>query len=67
MGTLNDRNGQPISAPGLWSINFGNGGRGGDSATLYFTAGIAGNGDPIYSYGLLGSIQPSIRAIDGCC
>jgi uncharacterized protein (TIGR03437 family) len=59
MGTLNDLNGRPISMPGLWSINFGNGGRGGDSATLYFTAGIAGNGDPIESHGLLGSIQPA--------
>ena len=58
IGTLNDVSGRPISMPGLWSINFGNGGRGGDSATLYFTAGIAGNGDPIESHGLLGSIQP---------
>ena len=63
MGTLNDTNGQPISMPGLWSINFGNGGRGGDSATLYFTAGIAGNGDPVESHGLLGSIQPSPFAL----
>jgi uncharacterized protein (TIGR03118 family) len=63
LGTLNDRNGQPISIPGLWSINFGNGGRGGDSATLYFTAGIAGNGDPIESHGLLGSIQPAPFAL----
>lgn len=59
MGTLNDVNGRPISMPGLWSINFGNGGRGGDLATLYFTAGISGNGDPIESHGLLGSIQPA--------
>lgn len=59
MGTLNDVSGRPISMPGLWSINFGNGGRGGDSATLYFTAGIAANGDPIESHGLFGSIQPA--------
>jgi uncharacterized protein (TIGR03118 family) len=63
MGRLNDLNGRPISMPGLWSINFGNGGRGGDSATLYFTAGIAGNGDPIESHGLLGSIQPAPSAL----
>jgi len=59
MGTLNDVNGRPVSIPGLWSINFGNGGRGGDSATLYFTAGISGAGDPVESHGLLGSIQPA--------
>lgn len=63
MGRLNDLNGRPISMPGLWSINFGNGGRGGDSATLYFTAGIAGNGDAIESHGLLGSIQPAPSAL----
>ena len=59
MGTLNDVNGRPISIPGLWSINFGNSGRGGDTATLYFTAGISGAGDPVESHGLLGSVQPA--------
>lgn len=61
-GTLNDVHGAAIRIQGLWSLNFGNGGRGGDQATLYFTAGI-GNGGPIQSHGLFGSIQaaPSIR------
>src|SRR5260370_36135599 len=49
--------------PGLWSISVGNGGGGGDSATPYFRAGIAGNGDPVESHGLLGSIQPSPFAL----
>jgi len=58
-GTLNDVEGSPLSIPGLWSINFGNGGRGGDAATLYFTAGIPGPyGEAVESHGLLGSIQP---------
>ncbi len=65
VGTLNTTaaptivfpNGVPISIPGIWSINFGNGGRGGDAGTLYFTAGISGNGQPVESHGLLGSIQ----------
>jgi len=58
MGVLNDISGKPISIPGLWALLFGNGGRGGDAATLYFTAGIPGpNGDPIESHGLFGSIQ----------
>jgi uncharacterized protein (TIGR03118 family) len=59
-GTLNDTKGNPISIKGLWSLNFGNGGRGGDTATLYFAAGINGpNGDPVESHGLFGSIQPA--------
>ncbi len=58
MGTLNDATGSPITLSGLWSLEFGNGGRGGDPGTLYFTAGIAGpNGEQIQSHGLLGSIQ----------
>ncbi len=58
MGVLDDTKGNPIAIPGLWSLNFGNGGSGGDKATLYFTAGIGGpNGQPLESHGLLGSIQ----------
>ena len=60
MGTLTDPSGTAIAIPGMWSINFGNGGTGGDKSTLYFTAGIAGpNGEPVESHGLFGSIQPS--------
>ena len=59
LGTLNDVEGAPITLPGLWSIAFGNGGRGGDAATLYFTAGISGPlGEGVQSHGLMGSIQP---------
>lgn len=58
-GTLNDQSGKPIAHPGLWSLNFGNGGKNIDSGTLYFTAGIGGgpNNDPVESHGLFGSIQ----------
>ena len=60
MGTLTDPSGNAIAIPGMWSINFGNGGNGGDKSTLYFTAGIAGpNGEPVESHGLFGSIQPA--------
>jgi uncharacterized protein (TIGR03118 family) len=51
MGTLSDREGNPIILPGLWSLNFGNGSRS-DAATLYFTSGPNDESD-----GLLGSIQ----------
>ncbi len=60
MGTLVDTKSNAIAIPGLWSINFGNGGSGGDKSTLYFTAGIGGpNGAPLTSHGLFGSIQPA--------
>ena len=51
MGTLNDREGNPIVIPGLWSLNFGNGSKS-DAATLYFTAGPNQEND-----GLMGSVQ----------
>ncbi len=58
LGTLMDNTGNAITLPGIWGLFFGNGGRGGDRATLYFTAGIPGPyGQPVESHGLFGSIQ----------
>ena len=55
-GTLQDVNGNPIAISGLWAIIFGNGGSGGDTKTLYFTAGVPdGSTTP---RGILGSIAP---------
>jgi uncharacterized protein (TIGR03118 family) len=52
LGTLlANTNGAPIEVPGLWAIIFGNGHSGGDTHTLYFSAGINGESD-----GLFGSI-----------
>ena len=65
LGTLKDPTGNPVAIPGLWGLLFGNGGRGGDPSTLYFTAGIAGPyGETPESHGLFGSIQapPSFTA-----
>jgi uncharacterized protein (TIGR03118 family) len=59
-GTLNGPNGAAISIQGLWDIAFGSGAQSEDSGTLYFTAGPGTLGtatDPLYSHGLLGSIQ----------
>ena len=67
LGTLQDNTGHNIPLPGLWSLYFGNGAKGGDSATLYFTAGIAGPyGETPESHGLFGSIQatPSFISAD---
>ena len=52
----------PISIPGLWALQVGNGGNGGAANTLYFTAGIAGGGE-IEDHGLFGSLQ----AADNLC
>jgi uncharacterized protein (TIGR03118 family) len=67
-GTLSDPQGSPIAIAGLHALHFGTGFRsgytsnfgGGDPATLYVTAGIAGPyGEPLGSHGLLASIQPA--------
>jgi uncharacterized protein (TIGR03118 family) len=58
LGTLQDPTGHPLTILGLWGLLFGNGGKGGDTSTLYFTAGIPGPyGEPLESHGLFGSIQ----------
>jgi uncharacterized protein (TIGR03118 family) len=46
--------GQAIVIDGLWTIMFGNGGKGGDPGTLYFTAGPNDEAD-----GLFGSLAPN--------
>jgi len=59
LGTLQDPTGHSLTILGLWALLFGNGGKGGDPTTLYFTAGIPGPyGEPPESHGLFGSIQP---------
>lgn len=56
VGTLDDRNGNPIVIDGLWGIKFGNGGNGGVKDKLYFAAGIAGP-DSTEDHGLFGSLS----------
>jgi uncharacterized protein (TIGR03118 family) len=57
LAALNDTNGVPMVISGLWGLTFGNGGNGGDSHTLYFTAGIPGSG-ALEDHGLFGSLSP---------
>jgi uncharacterized protein (TIGR03118 family) len=56
LGTLQNSGGSPIAISGLWALIFGNGKSGGDTNTLYFTAGVP-NGSSI-PRGLLGSVAP---------
>jgi uncharacterized protein (TIGR03118 family) len=39
LGTMQDQNGKNIQISGLWGLQFGNGGNGGDANSLYFGAG----------------------------
>jgi uncharacterized protein (TIGR03118 family) len=57
MGDLKDTYGNDIQISGLWGLMVGNGGKGGDNGSLYFTAGIAGP-DTVESHGLFGVLQP---------
>jgi uncharacterized protein (TIGR03118 family) len=55
LGTVNDVLGTPVVIPNLWALQRGNGGSGGDSNAIYFTAGIPGpdNGN----HGLFGRLE----------
>ena len=54
LSKVRDPHGQAVVIDGLWTVMFGNGGRGGDPNTLYFTAGPNGEAD-----GLFGSLAPN--------
>ncbi len=53
LGTVVNSKGQEILIDGLWSLRVGNGGAGGNTNTIYFTAGPNGEKD-----GLFGSLTP---------
>ncbi|HZT58537.1 MAG TPA: TIGR03118 family protein [Pyrinomonadaceae bacterium] len=54
LGTLQDESGNGIVIDELWSLEFGNGGSGGDVNTLYFTAGTSEE-----EHGLFGKLNPT--------
>ena len=54
LGTMQDGKGSNLSIDGLWGIQFGNGGNGGDPTALYFCAAPSGG-----THGLLGSLKPA--------
>jgi uncharacterized protein (TIGR03118 family) len=59
-GELMDVAGNPVTIGGLWSLQFGTGGQGGDPHTLFFTAGIGHE-----QHGLFGSLQAANPAVFG--
>jgi uncharacterized protein (TIGR03118 family) len=56
IGVLSDSLGHAVVNPGLWGLVFGNGGNGGNTNILYFTAGIPGSGS-VEDHGLFGQIE----------
>ena len=58
LAQLDDSHGNPIVNQGLWAIIFGNGGNGGSTQKLYFTAGIPGPNGNVEDNGLFGVIAP---------
>jgi uncharacterized protein (TIGR03118 family) len=66
LGTLDDASGIPIMIPGLWGLLFGNGGNGGLTDQLFFSAGIPGPNGAIEDHGLFGMLtvpEPSTFAL----
>jgi uncharacterized protein (TIGR03118 family) len=53
LGNMANINYLPIQIDGLWGLTFGNGGSGGPTGTLYFTAGPFGE-----NHGIFGSLTP---------
>jgi len=63
LGQIDGANGMPLINDGLWALTFGNGGNGGSTNILYFTAGLNQESD-----GLFGSIatpEPSTLTLLG--
>lgn len=67
LGTLDDASGNPIVIQGLWGLLFGNGGNGGATDELFFSAGIPSpGGTDIEAHGLFGALtvpEPSTMAL----
>jgi uncharacterized protein (TIGR03118 family) len=64
LGSLTNQSGAPFVEDGLWAIKVGNGGSGGDAHTLYYTAGIPGQG-ALEDHGLFGSLSPVFPSFIG--
>jgi uncharacterized protein (TIGR03118 family) len=47
-GTLDDKNGNPITVDGLWALKTGNGGPGFNANEVYFTAGLNDEADGLF-------------------
>src|SRR5262249_20390986 len=63
LGQLNDTSGNPVSIDGLWALNVGNGGSGGNKGQIYFTAGPS---DEMHGlFGVISIPEPSPALLAG--
>jgi uncharacterized protein (TIGR03118 family) len=60
LGVVADPSGRPIVNIGLWAVQTGAGGNGGDATKVYFTAGISA-GAGIQGHGLFGNISAAVN------
>ncbi len=60
IATLQNASGGTIHIPGLWALQVGNGGNGGDTNAVYFTAGPSSE-----THGLFGSLQAAPSTVPG--
>ncbi len=58
LGTMQDGKGNNVSISGLWGLQWGNGGSGGDASTLYFAASPGAGPSGFSQQGLFGAIKP---------
>ncbi len=58
LGTMQDGKGNNISIGGLWALQWGNGGSGGDAGTLYYAASPGAGPSGFSQHGLFGSLKP---------
>jgi hypothetical protein len=58
LGTLTDQGGKPIVIDHLWALGFGTAATGGNTSTLYFTAGIHDEQDGLF--GTLQAVPPQL-------
>jgi uncharacterized protein (TIGR03118 family) len=57
LGTMQDGKGNNISINGLWGLQVGNGGSGGDASTIYFAASPGAASSGYSQHGLFGSLK----------
>ncbi|HUE65637.1 MAG TPA: TIGR03118 family protein [Rhizomicrobium sp.] len=63
VGALLDASGNPLSIDGLWSLSVGNGGNGGSTQDVYFTAGPNNEGDGLF--GVIAIPEPMTLSMFG--
>jgi uncharacterized protein (TIGR03118 family) len=64
LGQLNDTTGKPVSIDGLWALNVGNGGSGGNRGQIYFTAGPSDEMHGLFGVISIPEASPALLAVE---